>query len=199
MATISPTTNVPYGATATVTATVTLPGASVAPTGTVTAQVVGVTGASYSASLSPNPGGNSATANINVMVPSPGTTYNINGGAVFRPTDSFMGMNLAQTLEHDCPTQSQAPAVAATRVELPKLADAKGDIDIHQLTCGQLASTYQEDADFLLTWYSGWYNGLAKAHVLNVARVKDSVHEIIAYCKANAGKRVTQAIEEMRK
>jgi hypothetical protein len=35
--------------------------------------------------------------------------------------------------------------------------------------------------------------------VLNVARVKDSVHEIIAYCKANAGKRVTQAIEEMRK
>lgn len=139
------------------------------------------------------------TALRNVGVPGPGTTYNINGGAVFRPTDSFMGMNLAQTLEHDCPTQSQAPAVAATRVELPKLADAKGDIDIHQLTCGQLASTYQEDADFLLTWYSGWYNGLAKAHVLNVARVKDSVHEIIAYCKANAGKRVTQAIEEMRK
>jgi HdeA/HdeB family protein len=144
-------------------------------------------------------GDGSWTALRNVRVPGPGTTFNVNGGAVFRPTDSFMGMNLAQTLDHDCPAQSQAPAEAATRVELPKLADAKGNIDIQELTCGQLASTYQEDADFLLTWYSGWYNGLAKAHVLNVARVKDSVHEIIAYCKANTGKRVTQAIEAMRK
>jgi hypothetical protein len=139
------------------------------------------------------------TALRNVGVPGPGTTYNVNGGSVFRPTDSFMGMNLAQTLDHDCPTQSRAPAEAATRVELPKLADAKGDIDIQKLTCGQLASTFQEDADFLITWYSGWYNGLAKAHVLNVARVKDSVHEIIAYCQANKDKRVTQAIEAMRK
>jgi hypothetical protein len=35
--------------------------------------------------------------------------------------------------------------------------------------------------------------------VLNMARVKDSVHEIIAFCKANTDKRVTQAIEAMRK
>jgi HdeA/HdeB family len=139
------------------------------------------------------------TALRSVAVPGPGTTYNVSGGAVFRPTDSFMGLNLAQTLDHDCPAQSQAPAQAATRVELPKLADAKGNINIQKLTCGQLTSTYQEDADFLLTWYSGWSNGLAKAHVLNVAHVKDSVHKIIAYCKANADKRVTQAIEAMRK
>jgi hypothetical protein len=74
-----------------------------------------------------------------VRVPGPGTTFNVNGGAVFRPTDSFMGMNLAQALDHDCTAQSRAPAEAATRVELPKLADAKGNIDIQELTCGQLA------------------------------------------------------------
>lgn len=66
---------------------------------------------------------------------------------------------------------------------------------MQQLTCGQLANTYQEDADFLLTWYSAWYNGQAKAHVLNVPRVKESVHDVIVYCKANKDKRVTQAID----
>ena len=64
-----PTTNVPYGSTATVTATVTLPGATAAPSGTVTAVVEGVTGASASNTLTPNPGGNTATANITFGVP----------------------------------------------------------------------------------------------------------------------------------
>jgi hypothetical protein len=81
------------------------------------------------------------TALRNVRVPGPGTSFSINGGAVFRPNDSFMGMNLAQELDKECPAQSQAPAQAATRVGLSKLADAKGDIDVQQLTCGQLAST----------------------------------------------------------
>ncbi len=72
-ATIAPTTNVPYGSTATVTATVTLPGTSAAPTGSVTAVVEGVTGASASATLTPNPGGNTATANINIDAPKPQT------------------------------------------------------------------------------------------------------------------------------
>ena len=73
IATISPQLNVPYGATATVTATVTLPGSSAAPSGPVSAQIEAVTGAFYSATLSPNQGGNSATANIVVSPPSPGT------------------------------------------------------------------------------------------------------------------------------
>lgn len=74
LATLSPATNVPYGAAATVTATVTLPGSSAAPTGPVSAQIS--SGAPVSATLSPNPGSNSATANISVSVPPPGT-YNV--------------------------------------------------------------------------------------------------------------------------
>lgn len=73
MATIAPTGQVPYGATATVTATVALPNSSGSPVGTVSAQVEGVTGALSTATLSPNPGGNSATANIVVAAPVPGS------------------------------------------------------------------------------------------------------------------------------
>jgi hypothetical protein len=72
-ATISPKTNVPYGSTATVTATVALPGPNAAPSGTVSAQIQGITGAVYTATLSPNPGGNTATANININAPKPQT------------------------------------------------------------------------------------------------------------------------------
>jgi len=32
---------------------------------------------------------------------------------------------------------------------------------------------WQGDADRLTTWYSGWYNGLAKKHYFNIARTKE--------------------------
>jgi hypothetical protein len=73
-ATISPSSNVPYGSTATVTATVALPNSAAAPSGTVSAQIEGITGSAYTATLSPNPGGNTATTNINIDAPPPSTT-----------------------------------------------------------------------------------------------------------------------------
>ncbi len=72
-ATLSPSVSVPYGSTATATATVTLPGSSASPSGDVYAQIESVTGAFYSATLSPNAGSNSATANIVLSAPSPGS------------------------------------------------------------------------------------------------------------------------------
>ena len=71
-ASIAPQVNVPYGATATVTATVMLPGANASPATTVSATVEDVTGSIYTAMLSPNIGGNTATANIVLSVPPPG-------------------------------------------------------------------------------------------------------------------------------
>jgi hypothetical protein len=73
VATISPSVSVPYGSTATVTATVTLPSSSLPPTGTVSAAVQGITGTVASATLTPNPGGNSGTGNIVIVAPPPGT------------------------------------------------------------------------------------------------------------------------------
>jgi len=88
---------------------------------------------------------------------------------------------------------------ASAQTELSKYADAKGYIDVQKLTCGQLAGTYQEDADFLGVWYSGWYNGLAKKHAINVPRVKENIHNVIVYCKANRDVTVIKAIDAILK
>jgi HdeA/HdeB family len=92
---------------------------------------------------------------------------------------------------------------AHAQVELKTYADANGDIDVQKLTCAQLAGTYQEDADFLATWYSGWYNGLANANRMKVDRAKEAEHRVIVYCKANTTRKVISAIDvvikQMRK
>ena len=86
-----------------------------------------------------------------------------------------------------------APALA--QVELKAYADRDGYLDVQKLTCAQLANTFQEDADYLAAWYSGWYNGLAKKHMMQVSRAKALQHEVIVHCKANPGKKVIEAID----
>jgi hypothetical protein len=81
------------------------------------------------------------------------------------------------------------------QVELKSYANADGYVDVQALTCAQLANTYQDDADYLTVWYSGWYNGLAKKHMMKVDRAKELEHQIIVYCKANQDKKVIQAID----
>ena len=90
-------------------------------------------------------------------------------------------------------------STASAQVELSKYADANGYIYVQKLTCAQLANTYQEDADFLGVWYSGWYNGLAKKHYFNIARSKELEHEVIVYCKANPQVKIIEAIGAMLK
>jgi hypothetical protein len=86
-----------------------------------------------------------------------------------------------------------APAFA--QVELKTYADRDGYLDVQKLTCAQLANTFQEDADYLAAWYSGWYNGLAKKHVMQVTRARSLQHEVIVHCKANPAKKVIDAID----
>ncbi len=88
---------------------------------------------------------------------------------------------------------------ATAQVELSTYANADGYIDVQALTCAQLANTFQEDADHLTTWYSGWYNGLAKKHMMKVDRAKELEHQIIVHCKANPDKKVVQAIDVLFK
>jgi hypothetical protein len=85
------------------------------------------------------------------------------------------------------------------QVPLSAYTDANGFIDVQTLMCSQLAGTFQEDADMLTTWYSGWYNGLAKKHYIHVTRAKIFEHEVIVYCKANPGVKIITAIEELLK
>ena len=85
------------------------------------------------------------------------------------------------------------------QVPLSAYMDANGYIDVQALTCAQLAGTFQEDADMLTTWYSGWYNGLAKKHYIHVTRAKLFEHEVIVYCKANPGVKIINAIDTIIK
>jgi HdeA/HdeB family len=92
---------------------------------------------------------------------------------------------------------------AHAQVDLSTYADKDGNLDIQKLTCAQLAGTFQEDADFMTVWYSGWYNGLANFSKLKVDRAKELEHRVIVYCKANPDKKVITAmdinIKQMRK
>lgn len=87
-----------------------------------------------------------------------------------------------------------ASGMATAQVPLTSYVDANGFIDVQELTCAQLAGTFQEDADALSAWYSGWYNGLAKKHFLDLKKGKVVEHEVIVYCKANPEKRVIEAL-----
>ena len=91
-------------------------------------------------------------------------------------------------------TMTAAP-IARAQVDLSAYADPEGFLDVQALTCAQLANTWQGDADRLTTWYSGWYNGLAKKHYMDIKRGKEAEHEVIVYCKANPEIKIIQAIE----
>ena len=88
---------------------------------------------------------------------------------------------------------------ATAQTELSRYADSKGYIHVQKLTCAQLANTYHEDADFLGIWYSGWHNGLAKKHAINVPRVKENIHNVIVYCKAHREVTIIKAIDAILK
>jgi len=81
------------------------------------------------------------------------------------------------------------------QVDLTTYTDAKGYLNVRGLTCAQLANTYQEDANFLGAWYSGWWNGHMKRHSFNIARAKQGLHEVIVYCKANPDTKVVDAVD----
>jgi hypothetical protein len=92
---------------------------------------------------------------------------------------------------------------AQAQVDLSSYADADGNLDVQKLTCAQLAGTWQEDADFMSVWYSGWYNGLAHYSKMKVDRAKELEHRVIVYCKAHPEVKVIKAmdinIKQMRK
>lgn len=87
-----------------------------------------------------------------------------------------------------------ASSAAQAQVDLSAYADANGFINVQDLTCAQLANTWQQDADMLSTWYSGWYNGLARKHYLDVRKGREVEHEVILYCKAHQDIRIIDAI-----
>jgi HdeA/HdeB family len=87
----------------------------------------------------------------------------------------------------------------ADPVDLSAYVDANGFIDVQALTCAQLANTYQSDANVLMAWYSGWYNGLGHKHYMDYKKGRELEHQVIEYCKAHPDERIIHAIGLMLK
>ena len=79
-------------------------------------------------------------------------------------------------------------------VDLSAYVDANGFIDVQALTCAQLANTYQSDANLLMAWYSGWYNGLGHKHYMDYKKGRELEHLVIEYCKVHQDERIIHAI-----
>src|SRR5208282_1378082 len=82
----------------------------------------------------------------------------------------------------------------ADPVDLSAYVDANGFIDVQALTCAQLANTYQQDANALMAWYSGWYNGLGHKHYFDYKKGRELEHLVIEYCKAHQDEKIIHAI-----
>jgi len=85
-------------------------------------------------------------------------------------------------------------AAKADPVDLSAYVDANGFLDVTALTCAQLANTYQEDANALMSWYSGWYNGLAHKHYLDYKKGRETEHLVIEYCKQHQDQKIIHAL-----
>ena len=92
----------------------------------------------------------SATRNVYLA----GADFKVQQGALFRPNMSIRGLNVAKTLDKECPAVAASAAAAQTQVEITKFADVNGDIDIQKLTCGQLADTFGRRNTIVLSMFS---------------------------------------------
>lgn len=90
-------------------------------------------------------------------------------------------------------------AARADPVDLSAYVDANGFLDVTTLSCAQLANTYQEDANALMSWYSGWYNGLAHKHYMDYKKGRETEHLVIEYCKQHQNEKVIHAMSVVLK
>jgi hypothetical protein len=157
-----------------------------------------------------------------VQILGTGQRLTIRDGSVLRPGSDIRGLDLATELDRKCPATPEpvepAPSaqpgqpvqpgrpgqpVQSARTQpyiaLGTYADLYGNIDPQRLTCGQLADASPQEAELLLAWYSGWFNGAAKKRAMNLAQVGSAVHSAIDYCKGNRDKKLNLVMELMLK
>jgi hypothetical protein len=144
----------------------------------------------------------------------------VNEGVTFTSDQLFLGVDMVARLNKACPGVQAQPADAdaapanapaapqgapgamqAAQVQLSQYADANGELDVRRLTCAHIDAASPEEADVLLSWYSGWYAAVAKRRGANIsfARVRDAVRNVRVYCRANGQKNLNQVMELMLK
>jgi hypothetical protein len=120
------------------------------------------------------------------------------------------GYDIAEIIAKACPNAQVSPPAGApgqggavpqvsAQSILGKYADANGNLDVRQLTCGHLDDTSAEEAQLLLSWYSGWYFGSGKKRGVNLPRVRYNIGAVMDYCRANRDKRLSDVMDLMLK
>jgi hypothetical protein len=148
-----------------------------------------------------------------------GPNVKVQQDAIFAPGRFVLGYDIAALIAKACPNAvvapppdtapaaapntapGTAPSAAAPQPQsfLARYADANGNLDVRQLTCGHLDDTSAEEAELFLAWYSGWYSGFAKNRGINLARTRYAIRNVVAYCKGDRNKRLTDVMEQMLK
>ena len=152
-----------------------------------------------------------------------GPNVKVQQDAIFPPGRVVLGYDIAEMITKACPNAvvapppgtepstgistgvstapGTAPSAAAPQPQsfLARYADANGNLDVRQLTCGHLDDTSAEEAELFLAWYSGWYSGVAKNRGINLARIRYAIRNVVAYCKGDRNKRLTDVMEQMLK
>jgi hypothetical protein len=152
-----------------------------------------------------------------------GPNVKVQQDAIFQPGRVILGYDIAAMIAKACPNAvvapppgtepsaapstglstapGTAPSAAAPQPQsfLARYADANGNLDVRQLTCGHLDDTSAEEAQLFLAWYSGWYAGFAKSRGINLAGTRYAIRNVVAYCKGDRNKRLTDVMEQMLK
>jgi HdeA/HdeB family len=132
------------------------------------------------------------------------------------PGRNVRGYDIADLIAKACPNAQVAPppdaaggaSAAGAGSALPqvsaaanlgKYADANGSLDVRQLTCAHLDDTSADEAQLLLSWYSGWYFGSEKKRGINLPRVRYNLRTVMDYCRANRDKRLSDVMDLMLK
>jgi HdeA/HdeB family len=152
-----------------------------------------------------------------------GPNVKVQQDAIFAPGRVVLGYDIAELIAKACPNAVVAPPPGAEPAAVPsaaptttpgtassagapqpqsflaRYADANGNLDVRQLTCGHLDDTSAEEAELFLAWYSGWYAGVAKNRGINLARIRYAIHNVVAYCRGDRNKRISDVMELMLK
>jgi HdeA/HdeB family len=139
-----------------------------------------------------------------------GPDVKVQEDAIMRPGYLIRGYDIADSIAKACPNAQVAPPpgeAAPAQVAQPtpaqsmlaKYADANGNLDVRQLTCGHLDDTSADEAQLLLSWYSGWYFGSEKKRGVNLPRVRYNMRTVMDYCKTNRDKRLSDVMDLMLK
>ena len=84
-------------------------------------------------------------------------------------------------------------AAALSAVAVPSTAQV--NLNMNNITCGQLLAFSPEGQQLVQYWMSGYYDAAANSSVLNYDRLQKNSAKVLAYCEKNQSQTLPTAIK----